>query len=285
MGKFSIEIIPDFFAHKLEGEPLIAVPPRFGLIDKSADRWRRFRAKLAELNANAPAGERYKAVFCIRHGQGFHNVAEAKYGTEAWDDYWSKLEGDGELVWGPDPELTSIGLAQAADVHAMWVRENTVGLGMPRKIHSSPFVRALRTGQIAFDGLLDDDTKRWLIVEMCREENGVHTCDKRRARAEIAADFPTFPFEDGFTEADELWDADVRETKAQVAARAAGVLERLFQENWAVEGDDHVLAITAHSGFINGILLALGRRPYALPTGGVLPLVLKATRLDEEEAR
>ena len=46
------------------------------------------------------------------------NVAEAKYGTQAWDEYvysyismlngslillssyWSKLDGDGEIVWG-----------------------------------------------------------------------------------------------------------------------------------------------------------------------------------------
>ena len=29
-----------------------------------------------------------------------------------------------------------------------------------------------------------------------------------------------------------------------------------------------VVAITAHGGFINGFLVAVGRKPYSLPTGG-----------------
>lgn len=37
------------------------------------------------------------------------------------------------------------------------------------------------------------------------------------------------------------------------------------------------IGITAHGGFINGFLTAVGRVHYALPTGGVLPVVVKCT--------
>jgi hypothetical protein len=37
------------------------------------------------LEAAKKEGESYKVLFLGRHGQGWHNVAEAKYGTKAWD--------------------------------------------------------------------------------------------------------------------------------------------------------------------------------------------------------
>lgn len=42
------------------------------------------------------------------------------------------------------------------------------------------------------------------------------------------------------------------------------------------------MAITAHGGFINGFLVAVGRKPYSLPTGGeyFLPPLLD-TNLDD----
>ncbi|TFK22033.1 phosphoglycerate mutase [Coprinopsis marcescibilis] len=283
MGHYTYEILPDCFAHPLEGdgEPLIAVPERFGLIDESPDRWTRLRAKLAEMNSTTSADDGaavYKLLFLIRHGQGFHNVAEAKYGTQAWDDYWSKLEGDGEIVWGPDPLLTPTGLDQAKEVRSVWERELAAGLGTPSKVYSSPFSRVLKTCFIAFDGLLEDDSKV-LIVESVREENGVHTCDKRSARSFIHKEFPKYTIEDGFTEEDELWSPDVRETKAEVADRAGIVLDRIFDEN---PTDEAVLSVTAHNGFINGVLKKLGKAPYLLPTGGVLPLLLRATKASKD---
>ncbi|KAG2010598.1 hypothetical protein CC2G_013411 [Coprinopsis cinerea AmutBmut pab1-1] len=280
MGRYTYEIVPEIFAHDLDGEPLVAVPERFGLVDDSPDRWTKLFQKLEELNQSAKEGEKHKVVFCIRHGQGFHNVAEAKYGTEAWDDHWSKLNGDGEIVWGPDPLLTPTGIEQAKDVRKMWEKEISAGLGLPSKIYSSPLSRALRTCFITFDGLLpvedSEGESRVLIVEDCREENGVHTCDKRNTRSWIQTQFPTYKFEEGFEEEDRLWSRDVRETKKEVGVRAGRVLDRIFDEN----PTEVFQAITAHNGFINGVLLTLGRRPYLLPTGGVLPLVLKATKVN-----
>lgn len=33
------------------------------------------------------------------------------------------LNGDGELTWGPDPELSDIGIAQAKRICEVWGRE------------------------------------------------------------------------------------------------------------------------------------------------------------------
>ncbi|KAF7325096.1 F-box domain-containing protein [Mycena kentingensis (nom. inval.)] len=71
-----------------------AVPARFGLLDDSEGRWENLLEKLRHLNGAGEAS--YKLVIFGRHGQGFHNVAEEKYGTKAWDDHWAMLDGDGE---------------------------------------------------------------------------------------------------------------------------------------------------------------------------------------------
>lgn len=54
----------------------------FGL--KSRD-WRQFKATVQQLNNKALSNEFFKVFFLARHGEGVHNQAEAKYGTEAWE--------------------------------------------------------------------------------------------------------------------------------------------------------------------------------------------------------
>ncbi|KAJ7132667.1 histidine phosphatase superfamily [Mycena filopes] len=247
-----------------------SAPPRFGLIDVSESRWSALVQKLNELNAKQ-ADTSYKLVFFGRHGQGWHNVAEAKYGTEAWDDHWAKLYGDGELTWGPDPELTNLGKDQAARVNHLWKEELGAGIPLPEKLYCSPMTRAIQTNLITFEGV---STRRPVIVENCREEYGEHTCDKRNTRTYIRDTFPQFDIDDDLTEEDELWEADARETPAHATARAKTVLDRIFSD----EEHASVVSITAHGGIINGFLHALGRPSYSLPTGGVLPVVIKATK-------
>ncbi|KAH9948825.1 phosphoglycerate mutase-like protein [Amylocystis lapponica] len=274
-------IVPGFFAQDSPDANvfnLVAIPPRFGLIDDSPDRWTTFKMKIDALNRAAPEGTTYKVLFLGRHGQGYHNVGEAKYGTKAWDDYWSKLNGDGELVWGPDPLLTPLGISQAEDARSVWLAEVTNGIPLPEKCYASPLHRALSTWEFTFSGPGSFATERRsvLILEDLREEHGVHTCDMRNPRSKIERNFPppTHGFEADFSEEDLIWRADERETKEHIKQRAATVLDRIFDEHQSV-----YISVTAHGGIINAFLAVMGRVPYPLPTGGILPLVVKGVEV------
>lgn len=48
-------------------------------------QWQRFEHYIRELNKNAEEGVEYKVLYLGRHGQGYHNVAESRYGTKLWD--------------------------------------------------------------------------------------------------------------------------------------------------------------------------------------------------------
>ena len=51
----------------------------------SRDLWSAFVDRVKELNVGSKHDERYCVLILGRHGEGEHNVAEAKYGTAAWD--------------------------------------------------------------------------------------------------------------------------------------------------------------------------------------------------------
>ena len=57
------------------------------------------------------------------------------------------------------------------------------------------------------------------------------TCDKRRKKSEIANDFPDYPFEEGFTEEDETWNPEDRETPEELDIRAKKVLDMIFDND------------------------------------------------------
>jgi len=248
-----------------------AVLPRFGLIDDRADRWTAFVGEIEKLNETAEPGVQFKVFFVGRHGEGYHNVGEAKYGTKAWCEYWAKLDGDGEIVWGPDPQLTPLGEQQAQQAHAAWEKERLFGIPLPEKLYTSPLTRAIRTNHVTFDGTILPSGPKTLIVENMREHNGVHTCDRRSTRSALASLYPGYDFEQGFGELDQLWTPDYRETYGDIDRRARHVLDMIFQNN-----KEQFISVTAHGGFIDGFLRVCGHRPWILPTGGILPLVVKA---------
>lgn len=82
---FGFECVQGYFVFD---EPLhnpgafAAIPPNFGLVPSKT--WRGLVEDVRRLNKEAGGKAQYKVVFAARHGEGFHNVAEAKYGTEAW---------------------------------------------------------------------------------------------------------------------------------------------------------------------------------------------------------
>ncbi|KAF8317112.1 phosphoglycerate mutase-like protein [Clavulina sp. PMI_390] len=286
---FDYQVLPDFFIHtdpNATEADIGPAPARFGLLDSTAERWSNLDARLDQLAKEEPKAK-FKVIWAGRHGQGWHNLAEAKYGTKAWDDYWAMLNGDGEIVWGPDPKLTPLGEDQARLAHDVWEAELSlsVPVPLPSTLYSSPFTRALSTAQITFTSiptlLTHSQLPPILVVENIREVNGEHTCDKRDTRSYIEETFvdrknqpeggPVFNIEDGFTEDDELWTPE-REPDPHVLVRAIDVLDRIFEYDTS-----RYTSITSHSGWITQLLVATKHRRYNLPTGGVIPLVIKAT--------
>ena len=57
-----------------EGEPV-----------RDRAQWLKLNKYIRYLNEHADAKTQFKVLYLGRHGQGYHNVAEAKYGTAAWD--------------------------------------------------------------------------------------------------------------------------------------------------------------------------------------------------------
>lgn len=247
---------------------------------------------------------RYKVLFLARHGQGYHNLAIEIYGEEEWDNYWSKLDGDGNIVWGPDPELTPLGTEQAKRNNIAWKKQIEKQIPLPQSFYVSPFTRATDTYYHTWS---DIETTRSnsivagrqnsttstssevvslppLVVEDLRETIGVHTCDKRRSKTFIHDRYPDFAFEKDFTEEDVLWTATHRETPAEQNVRTRRFLDALFENDWDTvpsKRRQSFVSVTAHSGVINSFLEVIGHRPFRIQTGGMIPVLVKAIRKEQ----
>jgi len=79
----------------------------FGLINRTYDtdadydpqyektQWQRFEHKVFRLNRESGRNVQYKVLYMGRHGEGYHNVAEAFYGTPAWNVSLACRNSDG----------------------------------------------------------------------------------------------------------------------------------------------------------------------------------------------
>lgn len=105
----------------------------------------------------------------------------------------------------------------------------------------------------------------------------MHTCDRRSTASEILSSFPHVKLEPGFSEPDPLWDPDHREPRSARKHRLSQLLDDIFENDSGV-----FLSLTSHSGAIGSILEAVGHREFALQTGGVIPVLVRATRVEGE---
>ncbi|CAO1615576.1 unnamed protein product [Sympodiomycopsis kandeliae] len=227
VGEFTA--IPNWFIYtdELPADPVDypAVGSNFGL--KSDKSWLSLKELLAltnESNKKSNSPIRYKLVYAARHGQGWHNVAESKYSTKEWDAKWALLTGDGEIVWGPDPELTPLGEEQARDVNKGWQLQIQASKNdqdfapLPTRLFSSPFKRSCKTLELSYDGILlpvgtspppsmtgsQGPVDKPYIKEDLREQYGDdHEAVHRSDKSTIEKNFPQFQTEPGFTEGDE----------------------------------------------------------------------------------
>ena len=147
----------------------------------------------------------------------------------------------------------------------------------PQSYYTSPLYRCLQTANISYAGLDLPANRPFVPVvkELLRECMGEHTCDRRSSSTVIHEAFPDFQIEPGFSEEDVLWQADHRETHAEHDIRTQELLDDVF------EHDEHTfLSFTSHSGAIASLLRVMQHREFRLPTGAMIPVVVKAIELE-----
>jgi broad specificity phosphatase PhoE len=215
-------------------------------------------------------------LFLGRHGEGWHNAAESYYGTPAWNCYYSLLDGNGTVVWA-DALLTPSGVAQAVKANNFWRTQlEKEGMPAPQSYYTSPLSRCLVTANLTFSALPLPASRPFTptVKEFFREGISIHTCDRRRSKSYIHDLFPTYKFEDGFTETDELWNGVTGEESSAQFARSKIALDEVFTED---EGT--WLSVTSHSGEIARVLSVLGHRVWGLGTGQAVPVLVRAERV------
>ncbi|KKZ66809.1 hypothetical protein EMCG_07498 [[Emmonsia] crescens] len=260
----------------------------FGLINQSYDtdkdfdpnhektQWERFARKLQSLNAHVDKHTEFKLFYMGRHGEGYHNVAEELYGTEAWDCYWSKLDGNGSITWS-DAHLTETGIAQALHARSAWSAQMKNHIPLPQTYYSSPLDRCLQTANLTFNDLPlpPDRPFKPVVKELLRETLGIHTCDRRSPTTHITKSYPHYTLEPGFAPTDPLWDPDQREPNSARTARLHKFLDDIIQHD---NGASTYISLTAHSGAITSLLEVVGHRVFSLETGGVIPVLVRVVR-------
>ncbi|CAK9438963.1 uncharacterized protein LODBEIA_P31870 [Lodderomyces beijingensis] len=245
--------------------------------------WDDIIAKLNRLNQQSSSAPdtKYKILYLSRHYTGYHNVAHLKYGDDAWNQHWSKLNGDDEMTWGPDANLTEASVELAKSNSKLVARElannaqSDPRLIAPKKLYVSPLSRAIDTLYYTWNPIVNLTKHPAIIQENWRETMGVHTCDKRSTRSIIEKRFRAkgFEIEKELVEEDELYQDDYRETVDEQAMRMNVALQQLFTSD-----DEDIVGITSHSGSIRTQLMVLGHRSFAVQTGGMIPVFVKAVR-------
>ncbi|KAJ7312676.1 histidine phosphatase superfamily [Mycena albidolilacea] len=266
---FCYTTIPDFLDGGAPSAVLpYKVPPRLGLIDDSPDRWRSLRARIAQLNTTGEKDTAFKLVFFTRHGQAIHDLGKSKYGNEAWDTYWSLIDGDEELIWGCDPGLTDAGKAHAAMIRDAWTAEIQAGLPIPESLYCSPLRRALETHDIIFGSLVPPDQRTTLIDVYSAADTPaiVGALARKYSPRSLRPPWRLILLRTS----EELWQRDGIETSEDVSEQARIVLDRIFRDPATY------IAVTAHGRIIAGFMRCLGVPSGVLPTDGIYSVLIKA---------
>ena len=145
----------------------------------------------------------------------------------------------------------------------------------PERYYTSPLYRCLQTARLTYSGLELPSSRPFKpeVKELMREVMGEHTCDKRSPKTVVHDAVPNWDIEPGFTEEDELWQADHRETHEEHDIRTQTLLDDIFGQ------ERHTfMSFTSHSGSIASLLRVIGHRQLKVPTGGLMPMLVKGTQ-------
>jgi len=156
----------------------------------------------------------------------------------------ASFRNDPPQAYFPSRRLTETGVEQAkalgSFVRAEGVRTDAVLV--------SPLSRAVGTALAGFSEQAADERIPFEAVEILRERNGTHPCDKRRTRAELVDLFPRVDFGHLPTDEDAFW-TEEREPWKDVVERAQRVLEVL-----RLRPESHIAVVT-HNDLLMAIFL------------------------------
>ncbi|AES98339.1 phosphoglycerate mutase family protein [Medicago truncatula] len=175
-----------------------------------------------------------KTIHLVRHAQGVHNV-EGEKNHDAYLSY--------DFF---DANLTPLGWQQVENL-----QKHVKAIGLSKKIELvvvSPLLRTMQTAVGVFGGEANTDGVNkpplmienvghsdhpavsslncppFVAVELCREQMGLHPCDKRRTVSEYRHMFPGIDFSLIETDDDTWWKPE-REKKEEVTGRGLKFLE------------------------------------------------------------
>lgn len=238
------------------------------------NNWKETIEKLEELNKGE---DTYKLIFFARHGQGLHNFAVAKYGDLEWERKWHFLGSDGEIVWGPDPSLTELGIKQAQENNQVLKEQISKGMPMPSKFYCSPMLRSCQTLEESWKGIT---TPQPIITELIRETAGRSLCHKRSTRKEIVERYPNWKVDENVSEQDTLFSLENGETLYEQCFRVNSFLQQIFSADVTEQDklDNSFVSTTSHAGTISCVVAVTGHRPFTISTGGMIPMVIRGRK-------
>ncbi|KAG7663605.1 PMU1 [[Candida] subhashii] len=246
--------------------------------------WEDIISELKELNDNANENESYKLIFCARHGQGYHNLIVQKYGIQAWIDKYHALSTDGEYTWAPDPNLTETGVKQSEENNELWKQELSLGAPMPSKFFVSPMQRSSRTFVNTWDDIKPKDVHP-VVKEKIRETLGKNLCDQRSPKRVIDERFGKYGFITDELVEEDIYFTETRETMVEQSIRVNQFVQELFESdvtNGIVDKEKKqahtFISTTSHAGTIRCFINVFQHRHFTISTGGMIPIVVKATR-------
>lgn len=188
----------------------------------------------------------HKRVTFIRHGEGYHNVAQREWKAAGNEGEPYTLETDPEMKY-LDPKLTEVGVKEAMDLQAAGAQLCSDASGQPvQLIVTSTMRRATQTALIAFDSAVSEGVPV-LATDMCHEIAGKHTCDKRLDILSLSQQFPDVVYYAKLAggEEDPYWgDGYTREELSDVAARAGDFVD------WLMKRPETSVVVASHSTWL-----------------------------------
>ena len=170
-----------------------------------------------------------KKLFCIRHGEGWHNVNARLIGSGAYYDKDKQ-----------DPSLTELGINQAKELGKTWKEKDKLDL-----IVTSPLSRCIQTT----NNIFENTNIPIVSVDYIREYPASLQYSNRRKNESVLKDKHKNIYFSLVSEEDDMWNNNKKyETKDQLDYRT-----QMFK-NFIVSRPEKNIAVVSHSTFLMNFL-------------------------------